>query len=220
MTYGSHFFPESGHYEEISQLCERMLNNLDSIIYKENDSYNLTGKCKLLNYWLHDKVNEILVSDHAVHSGRTLDELYTAWNSYIKTHAFHVKTEHKCEPDTTLITLSNIEDKKRIHEHCLNYHKYIKESNNIDECKKYENYIKEKLSQYHNFENILSEDKKLPTNYCKTCKNYNPENISASSKCSSAVLSSMHPIKITVEDPSTGVGVEGKQKAQAKENQE
>ncbi|CAI7723147.1 PIR protein [Plasmodium vivax] len=209
-AYCSYVTTDPMTYIKVEKLCRRLIRNLDDMLYESVTKHYSVGRCKLFNYWLYNKVNEALGSEYAVHFKRTMHELHTSWNNYKNNERsmLHAPAENKCEPDTTIISLSNIEDKKRIHEHCLNYHEFIKNSNNYrEDCEKYEEYIKGKSSEYHKFESLLTEEKNTYENYYNICNRYNPINILPPSKCGSIVFSAETPDE-TPEEKNIPLGVE------------
>ncbi|SCA59981.1 Plasmodium vivax Vir protein, putative [Plasmodium vivax] len=147
-----------------------------------NDKYYSIGHCKLLNYWLYDQVKKILGSDPKGKYKKIVKDLHSAWNQYnTKTILFKAK-EKQCNPETTIPTLEEIEYKKLVHEHCLNYYNISnKQNNNV--CQMYKNSIRGKSLSYEKFKSLFSEDKKEYPDYYKKCKSYNPIRIIAASQC-------------------------------------
>ncbi|SCA83572.1 Plasmodium vivax Vir protein, putative [Plasmodium vivax] len=138
-----------------------------------NDIYYSIGHCKLLNYWLYDQVKKILRSDHKDKYEKTVKDLHSAWNRYNDIPIFLNTQKYQCNPESTIPTLEEIEDKIPFHEHCLNYYNISnKQNNNV--CQMYKNSIRGKSLSYEKFKSLFSEDKKEYPDYYKKCKSYNP----------------------------------------------
>ncbi|SCA60843.1 Plasmodium vivax Vir protein, putative [Plasmodium vivax] len=147
-----------------------------------NDIYYSIGHCKLLNYWLYDQVKKILRSDHKDKYEKTVKDLHSAWNRYNDIPIFLNTQKYQCNPESTIPTLEEIEDKIPFHEHCLNYYNISnKQNNNV--CQMYKNSIRGKSLSYEKFKSLFSEDKKEYPDYYKKCKSYNPIRIIAASQC-------------------------------------
>ncbi|SCA60853.1 VIR protein [Plasmodium vivax] len=173
----------------ISDLCRKLLRNLEDMEYGKNDEFYTCGRCKLLNYWLYDQVKKILISHPKINDTEIIKDLHAAWSKYKKYEFpksggfYPIEVEPKCKPDDTLPNLIDIDDKKNIYEHCLNYYE-ISKNRSSNECQKYKAYIQRKTSLYDKFEHSFpkNDTEKCPTYYNK-CYSYNPKNILVAKNC-------------------------------------
>ncbi|SCA83665.1 VIR protein [Plasmodium vivax] len=185
-----YYFPSAptNVYENICELCRKLLRNLEVMQYIKNDEFYTCGSCKLLNYWLYDEVKKILSS----HSENKYKEIITSLHAEWSKHKFYrpqlsggfkiIEVKPQCKPDNTVPNLTDIEDKKRIHEHCLNYY-IISKSSISDECQKYKDNIQSQSLKYEKFESLFPKDESNCTTYYNKCKSYNPKNIVTQSNC-------------------------------------
>ncbi|KMZ96476.1 hypothetical protein PVNG_06293 [Plasmodium vivax North Korean] len=176
-------------YEGVNNLCKKLIRNLEDINNRENDEFYTCGLCKLLNYWLYDEVKKILGSDYRNNYTGVIKDLHAAWSKH-KKYAFpkpgvftRIEVEQKCKPDNNILNLIDIEHKKNIHEHCLNYYEISKNTINNNECQKYKYHIQRQSLSYDKFESLFAEDKDNYANYYKQCNSYNPKNIVTQSNC-------------------------------------
>ncbi|EDL42891.1 variable surface protein Vir4 [Plasmodium vivax India VII] len=148
--------------------------------------FKFIGRCKLINYWLYDEVKQILNSETRDIYNETISKLHKAWTHY-NNSAIHIAEQYKCKPESNIPSKDDIEDKKKIHEHCLNYYEISKEADNKDKCQEYKASIKELNLPYKKFDSLFSEDKKKHLSYYNKCKSYNPENIPDGLTCPQVV---------------------------------
>ncbi|SCA60432.1 Plasmodium vivax Vir protein, putative [Plasmodium vivax] len=151
--------------------------------YGENDEFYTCGRCKLLNYWLYDRLKRILPSPNEVNFKAAVLDLHSKWNKFNQTSFEFIPVEKRCKPDSIIPTFQDIEGNKRIHEHCLNYYGISKNSINNDECQEYKDYIQSQSLKYEQFESLFPKDKDNCTTYYKHCKSYDPKNLGTDSNC-------------------------------------
>ncbi|KMZ94050.1 hypothetical protein PVMG_02276 [Plasmodium vivax Mauritania I] len=169
-------------YELIDKLCRRLARNLDNMQFYNHEKYYLYGRCKLLNYWLYEKVKEIISTSLEANYEKAMESLHSEWKEYNRYTFPFTSEDKKCKPDPTIINLNDTKDKKRIHEHCLNYYE-IRKNSNSDEYQKYKVYIKSQSLPYNKFENLFAEDENNNPTYYNQCKCYNPIIIGTDSHC-------------------------------------
>ncbi|VUZ99660.1 PIR protein [Plasmodium vivax] len=188
-------------YVKINNLCRQLIRNLEHMNSRENDECYTCGRCKLLNYWLYDQVKQILGSDYINIYTQIIKDLHAAWSKY-KTHKLThsggfkiVLVDPQCKPESHIPNIQDIEDKKNIHEHCLNYYEISKNTFNNVECQKYKTYIKPKTSLYDKFEYSFSKNdtEKCP-NYYNKCFSYNPKNFLDATNCPHDLTSAEVPV--------------------------
>ncbi|SCA59795.1 VIR protein [Plasmodium vivax] len=157
--------------------------------YGKNDEFCTCGRCKLLNYWLYDQVKKILISHPKINDTEIIKDLHAAWSKYKKYEFpksggfYPIEVEPKCKPDDTLPNLIDIDDKKNIHEHCLNYYEISKNSS-INECQEYKTYMQHKTSLYDKFKDSFSEiDEEKCSTYYNKCYSYDPKNFLSANNC-------------------------------------
>ncbi|SCA59875.1 Plasmodium vivax Vir protein, putative [Plasmodium vivax] len=191
------FPPTYNIYKNISNLCRKLLRNLHDMQYRENDECYTCGHCKLLNYWLYDHVKQILGSQYKSKYTEIITELHKVWSNY-KIHKLQdlgrlqiVVVDPPCKPETPIPDIQDIEDKKNIHEHCLNYYEISKNSRS-NECQEYKDYIQRQSLPYLKFESLFPIYKDNCTTYYKHCKSYDPKNLGTDSNC---------PQKIEIAEP-------------------
>ncbi|SCA59952.1 Plasmodium vivax Vir protein, putative [Plasmodium vivax] len=175
--------------KNIIDLCGKLLRNLNDMPYRENDECYTCGHRELLNYWLYDQVKQILGSEYINNYTQIIKDLHAVWSKY-KIHKLQqswvpkiVVVDPQCKPETPITTIQDIEDKKNIQEHCLNYYEISKNNISNVECQEYKDYVESQSLKYGKFENLFPKDKTKCPNYYKKCKSYNPINISTDSNC-------------------------------------
>ncbi|VUZ95007.1 PIR protein [Plasmodium vivax] len=198
------YFPSAptNVHENICELCRKLLRNLEVMQYIKNDEFYTCGLCKLLNYWLYDEVKKILSS----HSENKYKEIITSLHAEWSKHKFYrpqlsggfkiIEVKPQCKLDNTVPNLTDIEDKKRIHEHCLNYY-IISKSSISDECQKYKDNIQSKSLKYEKFESLFPKDETNCTTYYNQCKSYNPIKIGTYTNCPQVIEMPEDPEEVT-----------------------
>ncbi|CAI7717855.1 PIR protein [Plasmodium vivax] len=169
------FFDAKG-FTQIDELCRKLVNFLENMEIIKDDEYYSVGRCKLINYWLYDKVKQILNSESPDIYDKDIRELYKAWNHY-NTYGYYRVEQYKCEPESNIPAMEDIDDKKKVHEHCLNYYEICKKKDNNDECQKYKDYMQNLSLPYKNFDILFPKDQHDYSSYYSKCESYNPENI-------------------------------------------
>ncbi|KMZ82835.1 hypothetical protein PVIIG_03650 [Plasmodium vivax India VII] len=112
------------------------------------------------------------------------------------------RAKSKCIPEDTIPALKDIARNKSIREYCLNRDIIISNALQAGECEKYSLYIKDNFSVYEEFGRLFPDHKAHYEAYYDKCENYNPSNISPTSKCSQITLGDTS----TEKDPSQGEG--------------
>ncbi|GAB69519.1 CYIR protein, partial [Plasmodium cynomolgi strain B] len=167
----------------------KLIRFLEYMKIIKNDEYYSVGRCKLINYWLYYEVRQILASETRDIYNKTIRDLHEAWN-YYNTNGSHIAEQYKCKPESVIPAMNDIEynNKKNIHEHCLNYYEISKKTDNNDECHKYRIYIQGLNLPYTSFDSLFSEDKNNYQSYYNKCRTYNPINIPDGSTCPQVVV--------------------------------
>ncbi|CAG9483861.1 unnamed protein product [Plasmodium vivax] len=187
------------HFMKIDDLCKKLVKFLDNMEFIENDEHYSVGRCKLINYWLYDEVKKILASETRDIYKDTIRELHKSWKDYNAYGSYRAK-KYRCNPESNIPSKDDIDDKKKIHEHCLNYYEISKKKDNNDDCQEYKVYIKGLNLPYTKFDSLFPKDEHNYSSYYSKCRTYNPENILKDSICPQEVVIHQPPAKETVTE--------------------
>ncbi|KNA02125.1 variable surface protein Vir4g [Plasmodium vivax North Korean] len=161
--------------------------------------FKFIGRCKLINYWLYDEVKKILASETRDIYKDTIRELHKSWKDYNAYGSYRAK-KYRCNPESNIPSKDDIDDKKKIHEHCLNYYEISKKKDNNDDCQEYKVYIKGLNLPYTKFDSLFPKDEHNYSSYYSKCRTYNPENILKDSICPQEAVIHQPPAKETVTE--------------------
>ncbi|CAI7719449.1 PIR protein [Plasmodium vivax] len=209
--------------DQVKGICKKYLRYLEKypLWYISKPQYDV---CRLLNYWIYDKLNEIIKTENTSHdinvAFSTLQYIwkYTVNDRYIRTYY------KNCEPDFNIVKHPDWEKRKELYEYYIDY-PTIKGLSDIEvsNCKSYYVYIEKKQELYDHFEEkCKSSEYSCPEFYSKT-KNYIPKEVLPKLQCHSQISaesaaaaakadkkesSSHHPLGDAGRSPGPGGGHE------------
>ncbi|SBT59127.1 PIR Superfamily Protein [Plasmodium ovale wallikeri] len=135
----------------------------------------------LLNYWIYDKLNNIL-GDKGI-ADVAFGSLQLPWN-YTMNNRSNITYSNKCKDNFEILNHVDWKKRKELYDYYVDVETLVSTANNfVDQCKYYYEYIDKKTELYKHFEDLCStEQNKCPISL-EEYKQYNPNMVLSKLPC-------------------------------------
>ncbi|SCA59714.1 Plasmodium vivax Vir protein, putative [Plasmodium vivax] len=175
----------------VRNICATILNYLETIYSKsehQNDAYDT---CKLLNYWVYNRLNIVLhsyISNNPNYVNLAHAAIVGKWNDFndLKLQKPKNKT---CEPIGNIVAYRDWEKRKELYEYYVDY-STIKPNLNFypQICNKFYKYVESKKPLYKHFkERCTIRDTNRCPDFYDQCKQYDPEKVLRDLHCNDGI---------------------------------
>ncbi|EDL42357.1 variable surface protein Vir4, putative [Plasmodium vivax] len=180
----SELSPLFNKYPNVIKLCKQVLKYLKTNYSTLNNQANDYDLCKLLNYWVYNRLFEILGSNENSYVYIAFGELSRIWTTFVDVN---LKKTHRntCRPMSEIVNHFNWEQRKELYDYQVNYASLRKLVDYYDvKCIKYYDYIEKIANLYKYFdEPCSSNNKNICPDFYNGMKQYNPNDFIHNLRC-------------------------------------
>ncbi|SCO66331.1 VIR protein [Plasmodium vivax] len=204
--------------KNVIKLCEQVLKYLktnDSTLNNQANDYDL---CKLLNYWVYNRLFEILGSNENSYVYIAFGQLSRIWTTFVDVN-LKKNNLNTCRPMNEIVNHFNWEKRKELYDYQVNYASLRKLVDYYDvKCIKYYDYIEKIADLYKYFdEHCSSNDSRICPVFYKDIKQYDPNNFIRNLPCynqmqeeKAAAAAAAAKKKAVPENPETRTTLQGR----------
>ncbi|KMZ82959.1 hypothetical protein PVIIG_05254 [Plasmodium vivax India VII] len=169
--------------KSIKIICPRLLKYLENKSFSRNND-NEYIYCLLLNYWVYNRLNIILQSNHPSIIYRAFGRIEYIWNNFIE-DKLNNRKNITCKPIHSITTYDDWRYRKELYEYYLDYYPASLTVKNYPvRCDEFYKYVESKKTLYEHFKKRCppNDTKRCPEFYAQ-CKQYDPDEVLSTLSC-------------------------------------
>ncbi|KMZ89796.1 hypothetical protein PVMG_06064 [Plasmodium vivax Mauritania I] len=164
--------------------CATILEYLETKYSPSEHTHDAYDVCKLLNYWVFNRLSEICVTNDTPTPKDAFKTLEEKWKKFINDNESKLNIK-ECKPDPNLFNYDDWKQRKELYDYYVDISPismYLR--NYTQDCDQYYKYIKYKKKIYDNFAKLClnPKDSKCPSIF-NNCQKHNPKDILPTLPC-------------------------------------
>ncbi|SCA60071.1 Plasmodium vivax Vir protein, putative [Plasmodium vivax] len=173
----------------VRNTCSSILNYLENIYSESDHTTDTYDVCKLLNYWVYNRLKILLHSYDSNYIIRAHGDIVRKWNDFNELKL--KKDENKtCKPISNIIAYNDWDKRKELYEYYVDYSPIYQLLRFFpDKCNEFYHYVESKKPLYEHFKKHCSSNRNDWCNEFYTkYEEYDPDKVLSTFECHQKII--------------------------------